>query len=392
MTDCRSNPLAWESAQSLCGRWGWVGLVFAAACCLTLSSASSSPIDARGSQFIGFKSLSRFQKSPGAQAGETILVSRVIRSRIPFNQLIASWNSQTPEGAYLKVQARALYPSNSTKYYTLGLWSSDPARFPRESVPNQKDADGDVSTDTLILNHPADRVQLRLTLGGAESKLPTIKFLGLCLSDTNVAAPELPPNRTAWGRTIPVPERSQMNYPNGKVLCSPTTVSMIMTYWSQQLKRPELDHDVPDIVKAVYDAQYDGTGNWPFNMAYAGAYPGMRAYVSRFTDLSEVEDWIAAGLPVGLSVSSARLHHRGPGPNGHLIVCAGFTEDGDLIVNDPGSSKEVRRTYPRKDIIYAWAYSRNTVYLIYPVGAEIPKDRFGHWDSRMSRRRRILER
>jgi hypothetical protein len=105
-----------------------------------------------------------------------------------------------------------------------------------------------------------------------------------------------------------------------------------------------------------------------------------------------VEDWIAEGIPVALSVCSDRLHHRGPGPNGHLIVCVGFTENGDPVVNDPGSSRNVRRVYPRKDIIYAWSYSRNAVYLIYPEDSEIPKDRFGHWDSWTARQRVTLER
>jgi hypothetical protein len=39
----------------------------------------------------------------------------------------------------------------------------------------------------------------------------------------------------------------------------------------------------------------------------AGSYAGMRAYVTRLSDLSEVEDWIAAGLPVGLSLCRDRL-------------------------------------------------------------------------------------
>ena len=248
-------------------------------------------------------------------------------------------------------------------------------------MPGQKDADGDVSTDTLILKRACDRLQIRLTLGGDDLQKPKLKYLGLCLTDTRAAPPALPANRAAWGKTVPVPERTQMAYPNGKVLCSPTTVSMIMTYWAQRLQRPELDHDVPDLVKAIYDSAWKGTGNWPFNMAYAGSYRGIRAYVARLTDLAEVEDWIAAGIPVGLSVCSDRLHHRGPGPNGHLIVCVGFTRDGDPVVNDPGSSRNIRRVYPRQDLIYAWAYSHNAVYIVYPEGFRIPRTRFGHWDS-----------
>jgi len=32
--------------------------------------------------------------------------------------------------------------------------------------------------------------------------------------------------------------------------------------------------------------------------------------------------------------------------------------------------------FPRKNLAYAWAYSHNTAYLIYPENAEVPKDRF----------------
>ena len=365
---------------------GWFALAG-----LILLQAHAADFEGRGGQFLGFSSFSSFKESAGSQRGEVVLTSPEIVTRIHWDELIASWNADTPDGTCLKVEARALYPAGPTKYYVMGLWSSNPTRYPRESVPHQRDADGDVSTDTLILKRPGERVQLRVTLRGDDSRKPKLKFLGLSLTDTKAAPEPLPPNRAAWDKTIAVPERSQMNYPNGKVLCSPTTVSMIMTYWSQKLHRAELDHDVPYIVDAIYDPKWKGTGNWPFNMAYGGSYPGLRAYVTRLTDLSEVEDWIAAGIPVGLSVCSDRLHHRGPGPNGHLIVCVGFTAEGDPVVNDPGSSKLVRRVYPRKDLIYAWAYSRNAVYLIYPEEAELPADRFGHWDSPSARQRILFD-
>jgi hypothetical protein len=88
----------------------------------------------------------------------------------------------------------------------------------------------------------------------------------------------------------------------------------------------------------------------------------MKGYVTRMTDLSELEDWITAGLPVGLSLCYDRLRGKGPGPNGHLVVCVGFTKAGDPIINDPGTSKNVRKIFLRKNLIYAWAYSRNAAY------------------------------
>jgi hypothetical protein len=354
---------------------------------VALAVATASPADVRGNQFIGLKAFSSFKTSPGENPAETTLTSPEIITRLRWDELIASWDAEMPSGAYLKIEARPIYPKGTTRFYTMGLWSPDPARHPRESVLNQKDSDGDVSTDTLVLNQPCERFQLRVTLGGEEARKPALKFLGVCLTDTKAAPASLRPNRAAWGKLLPVPERSQMAYPNGGVLCSPTTVSMLMTWWSQKLNRPELDRDVPEVAEAVYDANWQGTGNWPFNTAYAGSYRGMRGYVTRLSDVSELEDWIARGIPVGLSVCYDRLRGKGPGPNGHLVVCVGFTADGDPIINDPGTSKNVRQTFPRKNLIYAWSCSRNAVYLMYPENAKVPKDRFGHWDSRTAARR-----
>jgi hypothetical protein len=118
----------------------------------------------------------------------------------------------------------------------------------------------------------------------------------------------------------------------------------------------------------------------------AGSFEGMRAYVTRFSDISEMEDWIAAGIPV---IISAPWHLLSPGRadtgNGHLTVCIGFTETGDVVINDPATNlqkgQQVRHIYKRADVITAWHESRNTVYLIYPETAQIPPDPFGHWDS-----------
>ena len=151
------------------------------------------------------------------------------------------------------------------------------------------------------------------------------------------------------------------------------------------ISRPELDQPVPAVAAAINDATLDGTGNWPFNTAYAATFPGIRAYVTRLDDVSELEDWIAAGVPVILSVSSYIVSNRTSGrDNGHLITCVGFTADGDVVVNDPGVSvrqnQRARRVYPRDRVINAWKKSKNAVYLIYPEDARIPRNVYGHWD------------
>jgi hypothetical protein len=159
---------------------------------------------------------------------------------------------------------------------------------------------------------------------------------------------------------------------------------MVLAHWAQVLDRPELDLTVPEVAAAVYDQDYRGTGNWSFNTAFAGSFTGLRSYVTRFDDLSEAEAWIASGVPV---VLSARWDWLKPGrpasPEGHLVVCIGFTENGDVVVNEPAAhldrGETVRCVYRREHVRRAWAASGNTVYLVYPENSTVPADRLSHW-------------
>jgi len=304
-----------------------------------------------------------------------------------WNEMVLSWNAKAPDSTYMKLEVRAIRENGPTKWYTMALWAPDRERFPRESVLQQRDADGNVETDTLILTRPASRLQVRVTLGSADARKASLKFVGIALTDSSVKLPALEPNGAAWGKTLPVPELSQIPYPNGNVICSPTTVSMMMNFWAAELRRPELKRDVPDVAAAVFDTNWKGTGNWAFNMAYCGSYSGMRAYVTRMSDVAELEEWVRAGMPVGLSLCYDLLRGRPSRSSGHLVVCVGFTENGDPVINDPGTSKNVRKIFPRESLVKAWAYSRNAAYLVYPENAEIPTDPYGHWDSWSARQR-----
>jgi len=344
-----------------------------------LGAAGASPADP--CRFIGFHDFGAFTETPSSNG--VVMLSPIIKAPIAWNELVASWNVAPATNAVLQIETCGIYPDHQTKFYTLGLWSSD--RQARRSVRGQRDADGNVKTDTWTTTRAGADVQLRLTWSGAKV-FPPIKFLGLSFLDNRVPAETLPPHRAAWGKIITTPERSQHSYPEEEGWCSPTSLSMVLTRWSDVLHRPELNLDVPEVADGIYDNGFHGTGNWPFNTALAGSFEGMRAYVTRLSDISELEDWIAAGIPV---IISAPWHLLSPGRpdtgNGHLTVCIGFTESGDVVINDPATNfqkgQQVRRIYKREDVIAAWHESRNTVYLIYPQTAQIPPDPSGHWDS-----------
>ena len=335
------------------------------------------------SRFTGLADFSAFTRTQTGD-GATVLLSPEIPAKIPWNELIVSWNAAAPAGTFLKIEARAIRAGQSTGFYTLGIWSPDNKLFKRTSVRGQKDADGKVETDTLHLTQLAEAAQIRVTLDGTNALEPTLKFLGLSFANTRIPPAVRPPNKAAWGKIIPTPEHSQFGYPNEKGWCSPTSLSMVLSRWAEVLDRKEMDLSVPTVAADVYDDGFAGTGNWPFNTGFAGSFSGMRSYVTRFDDLAEVEDWTAAGIPV---ILSARWDWLKPGrpmdDDGHLIVCIGFTKNGDVVINDPATRLErgesVRHIYARADVIHSWTKSDNVVYLVFPENAKIPANWYGHW-------------
>lgn len=280
----------------------------------------------------------------------------------PFTEVVPSWTAEAPAGSELQVFLRPNIPGASD--YCLGKWK---LTGERTSVNEQKDLFAEVSTDTLILKQPATSLTVTVRpAAGPNGEMPKLTSFSLILTSPDLGQRQSLPAR-AWGTTLNVPQRAQMSYPNGGVLCSPTSVSMILSYWSSVLGKPQLDQDVPVVQAGVFDPGWPGTGNWPFNVAYAGSQPGMTGFVTRMASISDLEAWLALKVPIATSVRYGLLKGK-PQPDtndGHLVVLVGFTEQGDPIFNDPGRNA-VRMTYKRADFDRAWARSGRTTYVILP--------------------------
>lgn len=336
-------------------------------------------------RFIEFTDFTRFERSAESRDGITILESRWLKTPLAWDELVISWNAIVPSGSGLRFEARAMTSKGPTKFYQLGAWAETTNSQPRESILRQKDGNGDVMTDTLVLQQPSGQVQLRITLVSGHARTPPkLKRVGLSFANRSFRPEPRPPNTLAWGRTLDVPEKSQLSYAGGRDWCSPTSVSMVLNYWSRRLGRPELNVDVPELAAGVHDPNWPGTGNWPFNTAFAGRFDGMRAVVTRLNDISELESLVAAGVPPIVSVSYPALYGRkNDQGNGHLVVLVGFTATGDPIVNDPWADFKkgdtVRVTVKRENLVKAWAHSRRTVYLIHPEPVKLPTQREQRW-------------
>src|SRR5881394_2708508 len=129
--------------------------------------------------FVALTNFARFQRTADETAGQIVLTSPPLRTPFAWDDLVVSWNARAPRGSGLKIEVRAFPHGRPTAFYTLGYWAEDTADRPRESVREQKDEDGDVETDTLVLRRPAEGLQLRLTLSGtATGEFPEVRLLG----------------------------------------------------------------------------------------------------------------------------------------------------------------------------------------------------------------------
>jgi Peptidase_C39 like family len=297
-----------------------------------------------------------------------------------FNAVIPSWIADTPPDSWIEVQLRARIAGRWTGFYRIARWDDQAVGGARQSFSKQCDADGQVNTDTLSLVGEADALQPRVLLHTAGGAQPALRALRVALSRPNGRS-----QRSAAFAPceLPVPPRSQMTYPLGRRICSPTTIAMLLAYWYACTGDARLaafaDRAAVSqlVAPRVYDPVYDGYGNWSFNTAYAAAQ-GLDAYVACFGNLAQLEPWIAAGVPVAISAAwKAGELANAPitSSPGHLLIVAGFDEAGHVIVADPRAEREeqVRRIYDAAQLEAAWQRnSEGMVYLIHPHGWPIP--------------------
>jgi len=333
----------------------------------------------------------------------------------PFNELVSSWNSQTPPGTFVQSEVRPQLDNGRwAKWYILGRWAyndfvdgSDDPGFHRTSVGGQGDADGFVAIDTFFTkDHPAVAYQLRLTifrradLSDADAPVRVTRYSAVASNLTNQQQ-TFPSATTMNGRDdidLEVTRFSQEThhgeYPEfdngGEAWCSPTSTAMVVNYWTRvkhvqyaptaaetawvdpAFADPEVDYTA----RYVYDYHYQGAGNWPFNTAYA-AERGLVSDVTQLHNLREAEPFIRDGIPLVASVAwqSNKLDGGIKSTNGHLMVIGGFKANGDVIAYDPASPTNVavRHVYDRRQFEKAWIpASGGIVYVDRPAGWPTP--------------------
>lgn len=263
--------------------------------------------------------------------------------RVPAaTRAIASWNTTAVSGGL------AL-----TAHRTDGS-VSEPLLFVRWSPIERRSLDGaDAKTRIAV-----DVVRSDVPLSG-------IGFASTVALDAfAVATPPPPDARVAARRavdTLDVPCLTQYvpAHPLQRGWCSAAALAMLLRFHG-------IDVDVATVARGVFDASYAGTGNWTFNAAYAGAR-GLRAAVAYLRGIDHVAAFLAAGLPVAISIAwnpgelpRAPLEHS----DGHLLVVRGLTLT-HVLVNDPAHPAVATR-YPRTALDLVFRGHGGVAYLVAP--------------------------
>jgi Peptidase_C39 like family len=356
-----------------------------------VTAAEQPPEAARKSRFDRFE-VSPFERSwvgPWVHAGG------------PIGELVASWNVDLPRGTVLEIAVQVRGDGPESGWYSLGRYAAGDAAAGRTTVEGQRDTVAEVVVDTLVTRtpHPTG-YRLGLRADASASAMLEPSLLGAMVSEPleNDETEASSPLGTPVALAVP-PFSQQLHrgrFPElgggGAGWCSPTSTAMVLAHWGTGLDGDELasvgedvlDPEVVHAARGVYDPAYGGTGNWSFNVAYAGSF-GLEAFVTRLASLQDAERFLVAGVPLVLSVAVKPGELQGfplpEGTRGHLLVLCGVTASGDPIVCDPAapSPDEVRRTYRRGELEPAWLGGSNgTVYVVHPFDVPLPPSR-GRW-------------
>ncbi len=329
-----------------------------------------------------------------------------VRPGFGLTELVPSWNATTSGDAWVQVEVRGRSEHGQrSSWDTLARWAPGDRTVRRTSLGEQSDDLARVAVDTWRSNFSLELTswQMRVTLfrkagtrgtpfvdsaGAMSSKLPQV-------ADVRVSEPI-----RKRAITLDVPKYSQMvhagDYPQygngGEAWCSPTSTSMVLGYYGRLPSAAEYswvrtshpNRYVDHAARMTYDYAYRGTGNWPFNTAYAANHAD-HAFVTRLRNLREAERFVRAGIPVVASVAFGRGELDGApisSTNGHLMVIVGFTATGDVVVNDPAAPRNrgVRRTYDRGQFENAWLpKSGGLAYIIRTDARKLPANSPGNW-------------
>lgn len=265
----------------------------------------------------------------------------------PTREAVVSWNTRALEGTIeLRVNAHDGRTSAWLPY----------VKFGADARRSCEGRDTFVRIDTDVVRADVDLVTL-----GVRSSGP---LDALFVSTPDYGAPSPIVALPAVALDVPAYSQYEPRYPSERGWCSAASLAMLLAYHDYPV-------DVPIVAREVFDGRYGGTGNWAFNVAFAGTL-GFRAAVIHLRDLAHAHAFLADDIPLALSITWGNGMLPGaPGDHseGHLVVLRGIDESGAALVNDPAAAGLTKR-YERVPFERAWGEHGGIAYAVVPAPLE----------------------
>ena len=317
-----------------------------------------------------------------------IYTSQVINLKT-FKRLLVSWNCETPKGTWIEVQARAFisyYDDNKNSTYEWSDWLSF-GKWGTHIKRSSKSPDSHlakISTDEFIIKgnytDTASKIQIRALLHTENTNVtPSIRQFVISYKDNT---PRLKNIEIPSDKIIDVPSYSQYIRDKniGSVICSPTSITMLLNRRNENLI-------VEETAWSCFDYDYEAFGNWLFNVAFASSL-GYESFVE-YGNLKSLKREIYSGYPVAVSVKYTNdinnleypyIENAPITTAGHILVVRGFEKKDGIdyvVVNDPAgkSNESVTRRYKLSEFESAWHRGSNIMYIIHNKEVEINNNR-----------------
>jgi len=281
-------------------------------------------------------------------------------SDFPFNRGLPSWNGTvSDDNSGFSIQMRFPYGNGWSPWLTAGFWEE----YIWSSYGSTSYAGGEIDYDYVKLDNYQKRWQFRIYIKreNAEDPSPTIHKLSFFVSDTRTTD-TMDFNQILNDNPEEIFIETDFLYQYsidddiGGSICSPTSVSMI-------LRSYEIDVDPYEFAVDTYDPYYHMFGIWPRVVQNASEY-GMDGAVTRYRSWNEAREVLTNGGCIAMSVGP-------PLYSGHLMMLAGFTDDGSPLVHDPAKSNGYGNKYRKIDLSHSWFDKGGISYTFYPADSQL---------------------
>ena len=273
----------------------------------------------------------------------------------PFNRLLPSWNGWAPESnGGFKVLVRFPMGEGWSPWLNVGFWKE----YVFNSYGSTTYEEGYIDYDYAVLDNYLSEFQFRVSFRRNTAALasPSIHKLSAFVSDSRTTDNA---NMTAIMNDDPpeifIPTSFVCQYnvdPEiGGSICSPTSVVMI-------LRSYDIEVDAYEFALDNYDPWYGIFGIWPRAVQNGSTY-GVDGAVTRYRTWSECYEVLAAGGRISMSVGQ-------PLYSGHLIMLAGFDENGDPLVHDPARQDGYAYHFTKISLSQSWFNKGGVGYTFFP--------------------------